>query len=63
MTNNSSEIILLKHYILLIKRDQQCTTFDTFSTLMKVYPILHAIFETTRLGLFKFCIIMQFHES
>ena len=50
MTHNSTEIFKLKHYMLLPKRARQCTIFQTLSALMKVHPIPHAIFETTRSG-------------
>ena len=48
MTNNSSEIFHLKHYMLCTKRSHQCKFFRLLSALMKVRPIPHAIFETTR---------------
>ena len=50
MTHNCSEIFLLKHYLLLTKRARQCKMFQTLSAVMKVDPIPHAIFETTKSG-------------
>ena len=50
MTHNFSEIYQLKHYMLLTKRTHQCTIFQTLSARMKVHPIPHANFETTRSG-------------
>ena len=48
--------------MLLTKRAYQCTIFQNLSALMKVHPLSHAIFETARPGLFKFCIAVQCHE-
>ena len=48
MTHNSLENFLLEHYMLWIKRAHQSTIFRLLSALMKVDPIPHAIFETTR---------------
>ena len=45
------------------KRAHQYTIFRLLGALMKVHPILHAIFETTRSGFFKFCITVQCNES
>ena len=50
MTHNSSEIFHLKQYMLWTKRAHQCTIFRLLGALMKVHPISHAIFETTRSG-------------
>ena len=50
MTHNSSEISLLKQCMLWTKRTHQCTIFRLLGDLMKVHPICHAIFETTRSG-------------
>ena len=48
MTHNYSESFQLKHYMLWTKRAHQCTIFRLLGALMmKVHPILHAIFETT----------------
>ena len=53
----------IKHDMLLIRRAYQSTIFLTFgSVAMKVHPIPHAIFETTRPGFIKFCMTVQFHE-
>ena len=63
MTHNSSESFLLKQYMLLTKRAHQGTIFRLLGVLMmKVHPILHAIFEIKRSGFFKFCITAQCHE-
>ena len=48
MAKNSSEIVLLKHYMIWTKRTHQCTIFRFLGALMKVHPIPHVIFETTR---------------
>ena len=59
MTHNSSE----SFYMLWTKRAYQCTIFRLLGALMmKVHPIPHAIFETTRSGFFKFCNTVQCHE-
>ena len=59
MTHNSSE----SFYMLWTKRAYQCTIFRLLGALMmKVHPILHAIFETTMSGFLKFCITVQCHE-
>ena len=55
MIHNSSEIFLLKHiyiyiYMLWTNKDHQFIIFRLLSALMKVHPIPHAIFETTRSG-------------
>ena len=50
MAYNSSEIFKLKHYMLWTKRVHQCTIFRLLVALMRVHPIPHAIFETTRSG-------------
>ena len=36
--------------MLLTKAAHQCKIFQILSALMKVHPILHTIFETTRSG-------------
>ena len=36
--------------MLWTKRARQCTIFRLLGALVKVYPILHAVFETTRSG-------------
>ena len=61
--HNSYEMFWIKHDMLLIRRAYQSTIFRTFgSVAMKVHPIPHAIFETTRPGFIKFCMTVQFHE-
>ena len=61
--HNSSEIFLLKHYMLSTKRVHECAVTRTLSALMKVHPIPHAIFEATQdQALFKSCITIQCHE-
>ena len=50
ITHNSSEIFLLKQCTLWTKRAHQCPIFRLLGALMKVHPIPHAIFETTRSG-------------
>ena len=47
MAHNPSETFKLKRYMLWTKRVHQWTVFQT---VMKVHPIPHAIFETTRSG-------------
>ena len=61
IAHNFYEMSLLKHYMLCIKRAINVQLFRLLSALMKVHPILHAIFETTRSGLFKFCITVLFN--
>ena len=63
MTHNSSESFQLKQYMLWTKTAHQCTIFRLLGALlMKIHPILPAIFETTRSGFFKFRITVQCHE-
>ena len=50
MTQSSFEVFWLEHYMRLTENVHQCTIFQTFSALMKVHPIPHALFETTRSG-------------
>ena len=56
-THNSSEIFLLKHYIVWKKRANQKQFFRILSVLMKVHPIPQAL-----KSLFKFNITVQCHE-
>ena len=49
MKHNTYEIFYLKHYV-LDKRSTSKYIFRLLSVLIKVHPILHAIFENTSLG-------------
>ena len=49
MTHSSYEIFKMKHYMLWTKKPSKCN-FSDLNALMKVHPIPHAIFETTRSG-------------
>ena len=63
MTHKSSESFEPKQYMPWTKRAHQRTIFRLLGALMmKVHPIPHAIFETTRSGFLKFCINVQCHE-
>ena len=63
MTQNSSEIVLLKHYMIWTKRTHQCTIFRFLGALMKVHPIPHVIFETTRASKIIYLAIIWHHCS
>ena len=53
----------MKQCILWTRKAYQFTMFRLLGALMKVHPIPHAIFETTRSGFFKFCITVKSHVS
>ena len=47
-THNTCETFSLKQHMIWTKRAHQCKIFRLLVALIKVHPILHAIFETTR---------------
>ena len=61
---NLSESFQLKQCMLWTKRAHQCKIFRLLGALMmKVHPILHAIFETTMSGFLKFCVSYDYAST